>query len=62
MEGLNLKQLATAVRSIAEEKNLPEDTVLDIVQQAIAAAWKHDHDEFRNADVRAILNQQNGTA
>ena len=62
MEGLNLKQLAAGVRAIAEEKNLPEDKVLDVVEQAIAAAWKHDHDDFRNADVRAILNQQTGTA
>ena len=62
MEGLNLKQLATAVRAIAEEKNLPEDTVLDVVQQAIAAAWRHDHDDYRNAEIDAVLNQNDGTA
>ncbi len=62
MEGLNLKQLAAAVHAIAEEKNLPEETVLNVVEQAIAAAWRHDHDEYKNASVRAIFNQNNGTA
>ncbi|MCL2038038.1 transcription termination factor NusA [Candidatus Saccharibacteria bacterium] len=61
MEDLNLKQLATAVHAIAEEKNLPEDVVLDVVQQAIAAAWRRDNGD-RDLNVRAILNQQNGTA
>jgi len=28
MDELNLKQLALAVRTIAEEKNLPEDVVM----------------------------------
>ena len=61
MEDLNLKQLATAVRSIAEEKNLPEEVVLDVVQQAIAAAWRRDNGD-RDLNVRAILNQNDGTA
>ena len=61
MEDLNLKQLAAAVRSIAEEKNLPEEVVLDVVQQAIAAAWRRDNGD-RDLNVRAILNQNDGTA
>ncbi len=61
MEGLNLKQLASTVASIAEEKNLPEETVLNVVEQAIAAAWRRDNGD-RDLNVRAILNQNNGTA
>ncbi len=61
MEDLNLKQLTLAVRTIAEEKNLPEDTVLDVIEQAIAAAWRRDNGE-RDQDVRAVLNTQKGTA
>ena len=38
MEDLNIKQLTLALRTIAEEKNLPEDTVLEVIEQAIAAA------------------------
>ena len=39
MEDLNIKQLTLALRSIAEEKNLPEDTVLEVIEQAIATAY-----------------------
>ena len=38
MEDLNIKQLTLALHTIAEEKNLPEDTVLEVIEQAIAAA------------------------
>lgn len=61
MEDINLKQLTLAVRTIAEEKNLPEDTVMDVIQQAIAAAWRRDNGE-RDQDVRAELNVNEGTA
>lgn len=61
MQELNVKQLVMAIRSIAEEKNLPEDAVLDIVQQAIAAAWRRDNGE-RDQEVRAELNTNTGDA
>lgn len=61
MEDLNVKQLTLAVRTIAEEKNLPEETVLSVIEQAIAAAWRRDNGE-RDQDVRAELNVNDGTA
>jgi len=61
MEDLNVKQLVQVITTIAEEKNLPEEVVLDIVQQAIAAAWRRDHGD-REQDVRAELNTNDGTA
>lgn len=61
MEELNIKQLTLAVRTIAEEKNLPEETVLSVIEQAIAAAWRRDNGE-RDQEVRAELNVQKGTA
>lgn len=61
MEDLNVKQLVLAVRTIAEEKNLPEEAVMDIVQQAIAAAWRRDNGD-REQTVRAELNTNSGTA
>lgn len=61
MEDLNVKQLILAITTIAEEKNLPEETVLDVVQQAIAAAWRRDNGD-RDQDVRAELNTVKGTA
>lgn len=61
MDGVNIKQLALAIRTIAEEKNLPDETVIDIVEQAIAAAWRRDNGE-REQEVRAVMNTVDGTA
>lgn len=61
MEEINLKQLMLAVRTIAEEKNLPEETILSVIEQAIAAAWRRDNGE-REQEVRAELNVNAGTA
>lgn len=61
MDELNLKQLTLAVRTIAEEKNLPEETVLSVIEQAIAAAWRRDNGE-RDQEVRSELNVNDGTA
>ncbi len=61
MEDLNIKQLTLAVRTIADEKNLPEETVMEVIEQAIAAAWRRDNGE-RDQNVRASLNTKDGTA
>lgn len=61
MEELNIKQLTLAVRTIAEEKNLPEETVLAVIEQAIAAAWRRDNGD-RDQEVRSELNINDGTA
>jgi len=61
MEELNLKQLTLAVLTIADEKNLSEEVVLSVIEQAIAAAWRRDNGE-RDQEVRAELNVNDGTA
>lgn len=61
MEDINVKQLVLAVRTIADEKNLPEETVMAVIEQAIAAAWRRDNGE-RDQDVRSELNVIDGTA
>ena len=61
MEEINIKQLVLAVHTIAEEKNLPEETVLSVIEQAIAAAWRRDHGE-RDQEVRSELNINSGTS
>ena len=60
MDDLNLKQLAFSVTQIADEKNLPEETVHDIIEQAIAAAYRRDFGD-REQEVRAELNTHKGT-
>ena len=61
MENLDLKQMAAMVEIIAEEKNLPKETVLDVIEQAIAAAWRKDNGD-REMNVRATLNTKTGEA
>lgn len=61
MENLDLKQMSTMVDIIAEEKGLPRDTVLSIIEQAIAAAWRKDNGD-REMSVRATLNTSTGEA
>ena len=61
MEGLDLKQLSAMVGVIAEEKGLPEEAVLDVVQMAIAAAWRKDNGD-KDMNVRAMLNTKTGEA
>ena len=61
MEGLDLKQLSAMVGIIAEEKGLPEETVLDVVQMAIAAAWRKDNGD-KEMNVRALLDTNTGKA
>lgn len=56
---MDFKQLATAIRVIAEEKNLAEDQVQDIVQQALAAAWRRDYGD-REQEVRVTMNLNTG--
>lgn len=55
----DMKQLAMAIRAIAEEKNLPEDTVKEVVEQALAAAYRRDYGE-REQEVRVTMNLNTG--
>ena len=61
MENLDLKQMSTMVDIIAEEKGLPKETVLNVIEQAIAAAWRKDNGT-RDMNVRAMLNTKTGEA
>ncbi len=56
---MDFKQLAQAIKVIAEEKNLPEDQVQDIVEQALAAAWRRDYGD-REQEVRVTMNLNTG--
>lgn len=56
---LDMKQLAMAIRAIAEEKNLPEEAVQEVVEQALAAAYRRDYGE-REQEVRVTMNLNSG--
>ena len=56
---LDMKQLVVAIRTIAEEKNLPEETVKEVVEQALAAAYKRDYGD-REQEIRVDMNLNTG--
>lgn len=56
---LDIKQLAGAVKAIAEEKNLPENIVQEVVEQALAAAYRRDYGD-REQEVRVSMNVNTG--
>lgn len=56
---LDMKQLALAIRAIAEEKNLPEEKVQEVVEQALAAAYRRDYGD-REQEVRVTMNLNTG--
>ncbi|HVV67338.1 MAG TPA: transcription termination factor NusA [Candidatus Saccharimonadales bacterium] len=56
---LDMKQLALAIRTIAEEKNLPEDSVKEVVEQALAAAYRRDYGD-REQEIRVSMNLNTG--
>lgn len=56
---MDFKQLAGAIQAIAEEKNLPEETVKEVVEQALAAAYRRDYGE-REQEVRVNMNLHTG--
>lgn len=55
----DIKQLAQAMKIIAEEKNLPEDLVQEIVETALASAYKRDYGN-RDQEVRVAVNLNTG--
>lgn len=56
---LDMKQLAVAIRTIAEEKNLPEESVKEVVEQALAAAYRRDYGD-REQEIRVTMNLNTG--
>jgi N utilization substance protein A len=56
---LETKQLVMAIKAIAEEKNLPEPMVQEIVEQALAAAYRRDFGD-REQNVRVTININTG--
>lgn len=57
---LDFKQLALVIKTIAEEKNLPEDSVKEVVEQALAAAYRKDFGD-REQEIRTEINLNTGS-
>jgi N utilization substance protein A len=59
MKSLKLDQLVEAIQSLAQERNIPEETVFGAVENAFAAAWRRDCGE-RGQNVSARFNINSG--
>lgn len=56
---LDTKQFVSAIQQIAEEKSIPKDKVVDVIEAAIAAAYKKDYGE-KGQIIRAKLDEESG--
>ena len=56
---IDLKQMVLIGNSLAEEKNIPPEVVHNIIEQAVAAAWRRDYGN-REQNVRATINPHRG--
>ncbi len=56
---LETKQLIGAIKAIVEEKNLPEETVQEVVEQALGAAYRKDYGDREQA-VTVDIDQRSG--
>lgn len=56
---IDLKQMVMIGNTLAEEKNISAETVHEIIEQAVAAAWRRDHGH-REQNVRATINVHRG--
>lgn len=55
----DLKQFASAIQQIAEEKGIAVEKVIETIEMALAAAYKKDYGK-KGQIIRAQFNQQNG--
>ncbi|MBU1045999.1 transcription termination factor NusA [Patescibacteria group bacterium] len=55
----DIKVLASSISQIAEEKGIPADIVIEVIEQALAAAYKKDNDR-KGENIRAKLEPQTG--
>jgi len=56
---IDVKQLGVVISTIANEKNLPEEAVQEVVEQALAAAYRRDFGD-REQEVRVSINTKTG--
>lgn len=53
---MDIKQFASAIKQIAEEKGIPEDKIVETIEAAIAAAYKKDYGEKSQIIKAKMLN------
>jgi N utilization substance protein A len=57
---IDIKQFVSAIKQIAEEKGIPQESVLETVEAALAAAYKRDYGK-KGQIIKVKLNAETGT-
>jgi N utilization substance protein A len=57
---IDIKQFVSALKQIAEEKGIPQESVLETVEAALAAAYKRDYGK-KGQIIKVKLNSETGT-
>lgn len=57
---IDIKQFVSAIKQIAEEKGIPQESVLETVEAALAAAYKRDYGK-KGQIIKVTLNADTGT-
>ncbi|MCX6737869.1 MAG: transcription termination factor NusA [Candidatus Parcubacteria bacterium] len=55
----DIKALTSSISQIAEEKGISSEIIIDVIEQALAAAYKKDNDR-KGENIRAKLDPQSG--
>src|SRR5258708_23943057 len=56
---LNIKELSKAVKQVAEEKGLAPETIMEVIESSIDAAYKREYGE-RGEVVKCKVDQKTG--
>nr|MDA3815121.1 S1 RNA-binding domain-containing protein [Patescibacteria group bacterium] len=58
---MDIKGFASAISQIAAEKEIPQEKMLEIIQQALATAYKKEYRE-KGEDIKAVIDSKTGKA
>jgi transcription termination/antitermination protein NusA len=58
---MDIKGFSSAISQIAAEKEIPQEKVLEIIQQALATAYKKEYRE-KGEDIKAVIDPKTGNA
>ena len=56
---MDLKAFTSAISQISEEKGILQEKVLEIIEQALASAYKKEYGE-KGQLIKAVLDQESG--
>ena len=56
---MDLKTIASAIAEIAQERGIPQEKIIDVIEEAIASAYKKEYGR-KKQKIKAKLDQKTG--